>query len=446
MLRAERNSESQLAADRSPAGFPSDHIPSSISGEHVHPPGHVFGDSDRCDARRALFLVPATFEALSAKGVADMILERDENGFFEHVYTAHFPAPRSQVLTPSSRHTVLEVGPEPLDRLKGPGVLRKGFYLLKILWVLYRLVRKERVTLIRATEPCLRGFLALLLGRVSRIPWCVSLHADYDVRFRLAGPLEAPVLFGSRAFARKVERFVLTRAPLIMPIRESLKEYVLRLGISMDRVRIIPHGIDLTPFSQLADPNFTARHGFGGKALVVFAGRLSRDNYAHDIPQIARLVLEWRDDVVFALLGDGRERPVLEQTIRELGLDGKVLLLGFQPRRTVVDFRVNAGVNLCLMGGYSLIEAAASGRPVVAYDVEWHSELIRNGESGLLVREGDVDAAAEAILTLLESSEMASRLGGTARRMALHSYSLEASRANKIACYRELLQQFTRRP
>lgn len=396
--------------------------------------------SGRSAPQRALFLVPATIEALVEKGVTEMILERDEGGFFKHVHTTHFPTPRSQQWRLSSRHTVVEIGPEPLDRLRIPRTIFKALYFLKILWVLARLVRSENVTLIRATEPCLRGLVALLLGRLARIPWCVSIHADYDVCYGLAGPLEAPMLFGSRSIARRVERFVLSRAPLILPIRESLKEYVRRLGVSTDRVRIIPHGIDFAPFLGGPDPTFAARYCFEGKTLIVFVGRLAKDNYVLDIPRIARLVLERRADVVFALLGDGRERPVLEQMVRELGLDGHVIFLGFQSRKTVVDFRINAAVNLCLMGGYSLIEAAASGRPVVAYDVEWHSELVRNGESGFLVREGDVGAVANAIVALLESPAFASRLGEAARRRALVVHSLEATRAAKVACYEELLR------
>jgi glycosyltransferase involved in cell wall biosynthesis len=304
------------------------------------------------------------------------------------------------------------------------------------------LVRREKVTLIHATEPCLRGFVALLLGWFARIPWCVSIHADYDVRFRLAGRLEAPMLFGSRSIARRVERFVLSRAPLILPIRESLKEYVRRLGVSTERVRIIPHGIDFTPFLRQPVPTFAAQYGFEGKLLVVFVGRLARDNCVLDIPRIARLVLERRADVVFVLLGDGRERQVLERMVREFGLEGAVAFLGFQPQKTVADFRVNADVQLCLMGGYSLIEAAASGRPVVAYDVEWHSELVRNGESGLLVKEGDQEAVAEAILTLLQSPDLAFRLGEAARTIALRSYSLEMSRAKKINLYQDLLRHY----
>ena len=71
-----------------------------------------------------------------------------------------------------------------------------------------------------------------------------------------------------------------------------------------------------------------------------------------------------------------------------INLRNKILLLGF------VDFKLEiwgslSYINLSLMGGFSLIECCASGRPTISYKVEWHSELIENERTGYLVKEND---------------------------------------------------------
>jgi glycosyltransferase involved in cell wall biosynthesis len=272
------------------------------------------------------------------------------------------------------------------------------------------------------------------------VPWCVSIHAEYDKLFELDSEYGAPRMFGSRWLAKKVERFVLSRAPMVLPIRESLGEYAVRNGADPQKIRIIPHGIQMEPFLRPPDPRFPDKIKLPGRRFVVFAGRLSKENYVGDILEIAKRVAGCRSDVVFLVLGDGKERQAMEEEVRQAGLQGIVHFFGFIPREELATFRINADVNLCLTGGFSLIEAAAAGKPVIAYDVMWHYELVRNDETGFLLPEHDVDGACRAILTLLEDRALADRLGNGARQLAVERHSLEGVRQAKIQCYDALIQ------
>ena len=90
------------------------------------------------------------------------------------------------------------------------------------------------------------------------------------------------------------------------------------------------------------------------------------------------------------------------------------------------------------MGGYSLIEACAAARPVVAYDVEWHRELVC-AETGALVAEGDGPGLLAAVEDLLSDPARADAMGQTAKTRALARHGLEAARASKTAAYERLL-------
>jgi glycosyltransferase involved in cell wall biosynthesis len=91
------------------------------------------------------------------------------------------------------------------------------------------------------------------------------------------------------------------------------------------------------------------------------------------------------------------------------------------------------------MGGVSLIEAAAAGAALVSYDVEWHREIVLDGETGCLLRENDVDGAAAAIAGLLDDPARARAMGHRAQTLALARHGLDVATRHKQACYAALL-------
>ena len=104
-----------------------------------------------------------------------------------------------------------------------------------------------------------------------------------------------------------------------------------------------------------------------------------------------------------------------------------------------LGYAPGTGVSLCLMGGFSLIEACAAASAVVSYDVEWHRELIHDDETGVLLPEHDVDRLVTAVSALLDEPERRARLGAAARNLALSRHDVQQTMAIKQRCYAELL-------
>jgi len=400
--------------------------------------------SDSPKEKKILFIAVATYDALLAKGILHMVFERDEFGFFDHVYSIHLLAHKEQTILLNERNTLIEFGG------RYPRTREYGFYCLSILFnniysfnFLSKLIKSEKITIIRATDPSFHGFYGSILGWVTKTPWCISIHADYDKRHLLGKGL-SPVIFGSRGLAKILERVVLSQAPVVMPIRESLGEWAVANGAKKERIRIIPHGVDTDHFIQNHNSNIQEKYGLQGKKLIVFAGRLSKDNYVDDILDAAMIVSQKKPDAVFLLIGDGPEKEELLQKISKSHLADNVKLPGFLPNDKVKEFRMLADVNICLMGGFSLIESALSGKPTLAYDVEWHYELIKNGETGYLIKEHDINGIADAIRELLSNPQLSELLGRNARQLAIERHSLKNTSKIKIACYNELLQMSNR--
>jgi glycosyltransferase involved in cell wall biosynthesis len=372
---------------------------------------------------RILFLVPAELDALRKKGVDRMILERDENGFFERVVTVHPLTPTARTVDLNATHRVYELGASLL-----PWRLWGAFSGAA------RIAREERVDLVRATDAYLMGLIAWRVSRARRIPFCVSVHADYAKRFALA-PARGLQAWLRRAAAR-LSPFVLRRADMVMPIRESLVPSLVASGADPARVRVIPHGIDLSPFTR---PAAADDFGVGGRKIVSFVGRLTADNYAADVAAVIARVAATRDDVAFVLMGEGPDEPLIKAVMATY--PDAVRLLPFQPRERVAALRLQSAASLCLMAGFSLIEACAAGSPPIAYDVEWHRELVREHDTGMLVREHDVDGVVRAIEWLLDHPAEATAMGARARALAFAHHDLAATTHIKRECYLALLNR-----
>lgn len=389
-------------------------------------------------AGRGLLLIsPSDYDTALAKGVAPLLDDFHEDGFFGRVVIC-FPFTRhARRLRLSPRTEILECGVPVAWRW-----LRRALaslHVVRSVFRLARLVRAENIDAVRATDPCFSGLLALAIARLARRPVCVSIHADYDKRHALAGDAGAPVLLGSRRLASAVEGLVLARADAVWPIRESLVAYALARGAARARITVIPHGADLATF--VSGEGATAPSGLpSGRAVVSFAGRLSRENYVDDLLAIARRLGSARRDFVLVIAGGGGEGERLAAAVAaDPVLADVVRMVGPLDRGAVAGLRRASLVALAPMGGFSLIEAAAAGAALVSYDVEWHREIVRDGETGCLLRENDVDGAAAAIAGLLDDPARARAMGHRAQTLALARHGLDVTTRHKQACYAALL-------
>lgn len=379
---------------------------------------------------RILFLVPAEYDALRKKGVDRMILERDEDGFFARVVTVHPLAARRRVIDLNPVHRIYELG-------IGHG-LGAPLRALAAFPAVVRIARDERVDVIRATDAYLMGLLAWWVSRTLRLPFCVSIHADYRKRFDLSprgwwrGAL--------RRVAGVMPPFVLRRAHLVLPIRAHLSPSLVAAGADSRRIRVIPHGVDMTPFREPLAADAREMFALPPDAKVIsFAGRLTADNYITDMVQAIARIAASRRDVVFVIAGEGEEGPLVHRLIASLPDPGVVRLLPFQPYETIVALRRISSASLCLMAGFSLIEACAAGSPPIAYDVEWHRELVEDGVSGCLVAEGNIDGVVAAIDRLLDDGAVATQMGARAQAAAFARHDLALTSQIKRACYASLL-------
>ncbi|MCX5752897.1 MAG: glycosyltransferase [Candidatus Krumholzibacteria bacterium] len=192
-----------------------------------------------------------------------------------------------------------------------------------------------------------------------------------------------------------------------------------REGTPERKLVFIPNAVDTARFRKPSRDRATVAAEFGwdpAQPLVIAVGRLEPEkNYELLVRAIDRLRARF-PSIRCLLVGDGRCRAALASLVDSLGLASRVTLTG--ARADIPDLLGAADVFVLssLKEGLpvSLLEAMAAGRGIVATSVGGIPETIRDGESGLLVPSGDLEALAGGIGRLLADGELRARLGRSA--------------------------------
>jgi len=106
------------------------------------------------------------------------------------------------------------------------------------------------------------------------------------------------------------------------------------------------------------------------------------------------------------ILGGGDLKEEFLQKAKKANVEENFYLPGFQTVDQIIAWARLCKGMLATHAGFSLIELGAIGLPVIAYDYEWHSEMVENGKSGLLVPFRDAKAMGKAVIEVLEKPEL----------------------------------------
>ena len=275
-------------------------------------------------------------------------------------------------------------------------------------------------------------FLTRASGLHRMAPW-VAFHHGYTWPDRRAKTYN------------QLDRWSLRAADCVLTVSEPFRRELVRRGVAAERIEVVHNAIDpqwgRRDKSPEASAALRARLGIGpGKRVVLIVGRLSSEKDHGTLLEAMRRVQGAVPDAHLAIVGDGPERPRIEETIRRLGLVGSVTLAGqvpsAEPYYGIAD--------LCVLSSLSegspnaLLEAMAAGAPVVATAVGGIPEMVTHGESAMLVKPGDCEAMTNAIAALLSDGELARRLAARAREIVLERHAPEARVRRLVEIYRRL--------
>jgi len=254
--------------------------------------------------------------------------------------------------------------------------------------------------------------LPLYLAGMTDRPFCAIVpHLFGTTAFEEAAwPTAAIVWASERPLAATYRR------AWFHAISESTRDDLVGRGVPAARVRVIHPGVDAVRYHPCADGRRTPSPAF------LYVGRLKRYKGIALAIRALAAARHRRGDLTLDIAGTGDHRAELEQLAAALGVAEAVRFHGFVSEAQKIDLFQRAWGNLFPSPkegwGITVIEAAACGTPSIASDSPGLRDSVRDGETGYLVRHGDVDGLAGRMLELADDPARLAALGSAARRFA----------------------------
>jgi glycosyltransferase involved in cell wall biosynthesis len=287
------------------------------------------------------------------------------------------------------------------------------FILSASFWTISQIPRvKPHATLAFFGVPS--GAVAWLIRKLYKIPYIVSLRGGdvpgfrpYD--FLVYHKLVAPFL-----------RLIWKNAAAVVANSNGLRQ----LANTFDprfNIPIIPNGVDLEAYTT-ADRDWSFPRLLSAGRIVHQKGL---DLAMHALGGLKDSGWEWY------IAGDGPQMPVLRSLARELGIEDRVHFLGWQSREQLLKCYQQANIFLFPSRHEgmpnAMLEAMASGLPVVASCIAGNEELVVDGKTGFLVRTEDIEALQAALKKILSESALRKEMGTASRQYAEENYSWEST-------------------
>jgi glycosyltransferase involved in cell wall biosynthesis len=300
---------------------------------------------------------------------------------------------------------------------------------------LVKLMRRVRPDIVH-THTAKAGALGRLAAFLTKVPVVIHTFHGHVLRGYFP-PLRTQVFVAlERALAR-----ITTRLVAVSP---SVRDDLLGMKIGRpDRFSVIRLGLDLEPFLEAERFRGDLRQELripDGHPLVGIVGRLVPVK-AHDQFLAAAGRVAAATAAQFVIAGDGELRKPLQARAKEMGLADRIHFLGWRAdlRRIYADLDVVVLSSINEGSPVALIEAMASGRPVVATRVGGVADVVSDGVTGLLVSPGDEAALSEAVLNLLADEARRAAMGRAGRASVYPAHSVPRLLNDVDALYTEAL-------
>jgi D-inositol-3-phosphate glycosyltransferase len=228
-----------------------------------------------------------------------------------------------------------------------------------------------------------------------------------------------------------VGKSVLKRANRIITVSKETMKYVLKLGADKTKTSVIYNGVDTNYFHPVKKGESRKKLGLPkNRRIILSVRRLVYKNGLDTLIESVPLLTRDNPDLLFVVAGKGPSRKLIEDRIKELGIDANIKLTGFVPDRLLplyydaADYFIlpsASGEGLPLV----LLEAMACGLPVIATTVGGTPEIIKHMKNGVLVPPRNPEAMAETMAKILSEERLGPTIGEEARRIVENRFTWE---------------------
>lgn len=281
-------------------------------------------------------------------------------------------------------------------------------------------------------------FAGYRYAKKKNVPLIITYHGDWISNY--GGLTRRIGIYINKLFVKKL----LSTADIIISPSEKYINQSEVLKNFHDKIRIVPNGIKIESFEHTCSKE-SCREKLKlslNSNIILFVGYLVDHKGPEILLRSFRSILDILPDTILIFVGDGALKFELEQLSKKLHIEKNVQFVGFIDQNTIITYYNAADVfvlpSLSDCFPMVILEAMASGLPIIASDIGGISELVINNENGLLVQPNHSGLLADSIIYLLDNDDIRNKFGKRGRKLA-DNYSWKKIAETTQSIYEELL-------
>jgi glycosyltransferase involved in cell wall biosynthesis len=283
-----------------------------------------------------------------------------------------------------------------------------------------------------SSTPLTVGIPAMVIKWAKRVPYVFEVRDQWP---------EIPIELGiiTNRFLIKIllwlEKTIYRNSSSIVALSPGQAEGVKKVLTEEKPIAVIPNSCDTDVFRPEIDGSAARqKRGWRDKFVLLHAGAMGKVNGLDFIIDAAERLKE-HNDILFVLMGDGNQKPLLESKVKKLDL-ANVEILPSVPKRELPEFYVAADVGLVIIGNFPIIEAncankffdsLSAGRPVLLNYSGWQRRILEENQAGFGCDLCNLDDFVEKVLYLNSHRKQLKQMEQNARQVALKKFNRDES-------------------
>ncbi len=234
------------------------------------------------------------------------------------------------------------------------------------------------------------------------------------------------------------------RISLFLAVSKDMKYKMLAIEPrNKNKILTIYNGVDVNKVHSIlpVDKNEIPKEVFKFKYRIGFIGRLSKVKRVDLFINVAKKIVEKRNDICFVIVGDGEQRIFLEKMVFDLGLTSRIFFLGFRKNSIAIMKIFDLYLLTSKFESFGLVaaEAMASNVPVVSVDICALSEIIENKKEGVLVSSKNPEVISNKVLQLLSNGQIMKKYTENAMIKVTQNFDIKVTARKLIEQYKIIL-------
>ena len=314
-----------------------------------------------------------------------------------------------------------------------------SFNNVKVFFMLLDLMKKQKYVMVHTHTP-VASFVGRIAAKIAGVPHIV--YTAHGFHFHEYGSKFKNFIY------YRLEKFAGQFTDVLITINEDdyriateknmipYGRVVYIKGVGIDTVTISPESVGLGEQIK-KEINLEKFDG----PVIVSVGRLEREKHFDQLIKALRIVKNLGKEFSCFVIGDGKQLNYLQNEAKQESLSDKIIFTGYSDK--IAEYLQISSIFAFTSSReglpVSVMEAMAMEKPVVAYNIRGVRDLVVDGETGFLVKFGDINALAEKIIFLIDHPDVAKAMGKKGRKRIEKNFSLDIVLKQMSELYNDIL-------